>query len=331
MKALVYTGPKQLDYREVPDPVAAEGEVLIDLDFSGICGSDLHAVRGHDPRRPAPMILGHEAAGVAQSGVYIGQRVTINPLVSCGRCAFCSSDRENLCTERQIISLPPRAGSFAERICMPEANLVTVPEGVALWQAALTEPMACGWHAVRLALEQVGEPAEQCVAVVLGGGAIGLSAALSLSIRGLSRITVIETNPARRDRMRKALPQFDFHAGFADTDQIFPDLVVDAVGIAPTRELASAIVRPGGVIAHIGLGDKEGGLDVRRMTLQEIGFIGTYTYTAQDFLDTAQAIFRGEFGTFDWVDQRPLSAGHEAVIDLLNGQVDAGKIVLMTA
>ena len=85
------------------------------------------------------------------------------------------------------------------------------------------------------------------------------------------------------------------------------------------------------MIAHIGLGDKEGGLDVRRMTLQEIGFIGTYTYTAQDFLDTAQAIFRGEFGTFDWVDQRPLSAGHEAVIDLLNGQVDAGKIVLMTA
>ena len=330
MKALVYTGPKQLDYRDVPDPVAQGADVLIDLDCSGICGSDMHAFLGHDPRRPAPLILGHEAAGVVALGPDAGRRVTINPLVSCGTCEFCRSDRENLCQERQIISMPPREGSFAERISMPLSNLVTVPDGVPLWQAALAEPMACGWHAVRLSLKQAPEPAERIEAVVLGGGAIGLSAALSLSIQGVSRITVLETNTARRDRMRRALPQFDFQASFEDTSGSLPHLVVDAVGIAPTRKIASTIVRPGGVIAHIGLGDNEGGLDVRRMTLQEISFIGTYTYSAKDFRDTAQAIFDGKFGSFDWVDQRPLSEGAGAFDDLLAGRVDAGKIVLMT-
>ena len=270
MKALVYTGPKQLDYRDVADPVAQGTDVLIDLDCSGICGSDMHAFLGHDPRRPAPLILGHEAAGVIASGPEAGRRVTINPLV------------------------------------------------------------ACGWHAVRLALGHAPEPAERVEAVVLGGGAIGLSAALSLSIQGVSRITVLETNAARRSRMRQALPQFEFQASFEDTSGSLPHLVVDAVGIAPTRKIASAIVRPGGVIAHIGLGDNEGELDVRRMTLQEIGFIGTYTYSAQDFRDTAQAIFEGKFGSFDWVDQRPLSEGAGAFDDLLAGRVDAGKILLMT-
>ena len=190
MKALVYTGPKQLDYRDVADPVAQGTDVLIDLDCSGICGSDMHAFLGHDPRRPAPLILGHEAAGVIASGPEAGRRVTLNPLVACGTCEFCESGRENLCQQRQIISMPPREGSFAERVSMPLSNLVTVPESVPLWQAALTEPMACGWHAVRLALGQAPEPAERVEAVVLGGGAIGLSAALSLSIQGVSRITV---------------------------------------------------------------------------------------------------------------------------------------------
>ena len=238
MKALVYTGPKQLDYRDVPDPDVRGTDVLIDLDCSGICGSDMHAFLGHDPRRPAPLILGHEATGVIASGPKAGRRVTINPLMACGTCEFCESGRENLCQQRQIISMPPREGSFAERISMPLSNLVTVPEEVPLWQAALTEPMACGWHAVRLALGQAPEPADRVEAVVLGGGAIGLSAALSLSIQGVSRITVLETNAARRARMRAALPQFDFQASFEDTSSSLPHLVVDAAGIAPTRKIA---------------------------------------------------------------------------------------------
>ena len=106
------------------------------------------------------------------------------------------------------------------------------------------------------------------------------------------------------------------------------DIVVDGVGIAPTRAQASARVRPGGVIVHIGLGSAEGGLDVRRMTLQEITFVGTYTYTAQDFRDTAQAMFDGRLGALDWTEARPLSDGAAAFEDIRSGRVAAPKIIL---
>jgi len=330
MKALVYTGPKQLVYKDVAEPNPSEGQALIDLDCSGICGSDMHAFLGHDERRPAPLILGHEAAGVIQTGPEAGRRVTINPLVSCGACEACEEGRDNICPSRRIISMPPVEGSFAERIAMRMDNLVTVPDDIPLWQAALTEPMACGWHAVKLALRMSFRAADQMHAVVLGGGAIGIGSALSLAALGVTSVTVLETNPGRLARLRQDLPQFEFHASFEDSGSKAPDLVIDAVGFAPTRQIATTIVKPGGIIAHIGLGEATGGLDVRRMTLQEITFCGTYTYTAEDFRETAAAIFRGDFGDFKWVEQRGLSDGAQAFADLLDGRVDAGKIVLMT-
>ena len=329
MKALLYTGPKQLVYTDVAEPKPKADEALIDLDCSGICGSDMHAFLGHDARRPAPLILGHEAAGVIAAGPNAGQRVTVNPLVSCGVCEACREGRDNLCPDRQIISMPPREGSFAQRLAIPPGNLVTVPDRVPLWHAALTEPMACGWHAVKLALRLSQRAADQMQAVVLGGGAIGIGAALSLAAQGVRSVTVLETNPGRLARLRHDLPQFEFHAAFEEAGSRAPDLVIDAVGFAPTRAIASGIVKPGGVIAHIGLGEAEGGLDIRRMTLQEITFCGTYTYTAADFRETAQAIFNGDFGRFDWVEQRSLRDGAQAFDDLLAGRVDAGKIVLM--
>lgn len=330
MKALVYTGPKHLEIREVNEPQVGEGEVLIDLDCSGICGSDMHAYLGHDDRRPAPLILGHEAAGVVASGPESGRRVTINPLVSCGVCRLCKSGRDNLCLSRQIISMPPREGSFAERISMPTSNLVTVPDGVPLWQSALTEPMACGWHAVRLARENLPMAEADIAAVVLGGGAIGVGSALSLAAQGISNVTVIEPNTVRRERLLKDLSQFKILASSDEAEQGAFDLIVDAVGYAATREAACALAYPGGCIVHIGLGEATGGIDVRRVTLQEITFIGTYTYTMQDFRDTAAAIFDGRFGDFAWVEHRGLDDGAQAFDDLLNGRVAAAKIVLTT-
>jgi L-iditol 2-dehydrogenase len=104
---------------------------------------------------------------------------------------------------------------------------------------------------------------------------------------------------------------------------------VDAVGYAATRADASAFARPGGVIAHIGLGEATGGLDIRRMTLQEITFIGTYTYTATDFRATAEAIFDGRFGALDWITTRPLADGQQAFLDIRSGNVAAPKIILI--
>lgn len=322
MKALVYDGVETLNFRDMPDPTPANGENLIRVEAVGICGSDMHAFLGHDVRRPAPLILGHEAAGVIVGGDMDGRRVTVNPLVTCMKCVACTSGRENLCPERQIISMMPRQGAFAQYITMPDSNLVTVPDDIPLAKAALAEPLAVSWHTVRLALE-ASHPSMDRKALVIGGGAIGLAAALALEAMGVDDVIIAEPNDVRRAHLTDACGQ----TCVAKASGMFP-VVIDAVGYAATRAVASESTLPGGVIAHVGLGEDLGGVDVRRLTLQEITFIGTYTYTAQDFRDTAQAIFDGKLGPLDWTETRALENGSDAFKDIRAGRVAAPKIIL---
>lgn len=322
MKALVYEGVEKLWVREVDRPEPGPEEHLIRVEAAGICGSDMHAYLGHDERRPAPLILGHEAAGVIETGPQKGRRVTINPLVTCHACTYCRAGRENLCQSRQIISMPPREGTFAQFVTMPQSNLITVPEEVSLATAALAEPLAVSWHAARLGLESLNPKMERR-ALVIGGGAIGLAAALCLRAMGVDDITLVEPNNTRRAFLEENCGQICTPS--ADTTT---PLVIDAVGYAATRATASKVAEPGGVIVHVGLGDNADGLDTRRMTLQEITFIGSYTYNAQDFRDTAQAIFDGRLGPLDWVENRALTDGAAAFSDLRTGKVAAPKIIL---
>ena len=328
MKALVYTGPKALELREVDMPVAGPGEAVIRVDAVGICGSDMHAWLGHDERRPAPLILGHEAAGVVLGGRLEGRRVTANPLASCGVCDFCVEGRDNICPSRQIISLPPREGAFAEKVAVPERGLVEVPDGVAIEHAALAEPIACGWHAIRLAMRVLTRPLAAARVVVIGGGAIGIGAALVAAAQGAREIHIAETNIARHPVLTAAGPFRVYDPQAGEPEPGSADLVIDAYGGASSRAAASRLVRAGGIIAHIGLAGGEGGLDMRRFTLHEITVIGTYTYTMADFRHTAQAIFEGRLGDFGWVEQRDLAEGAQAFPDLLDGRVAASKIVL---
>lgn len=329
MKALVYTGPRGLDYREAVDPTSADGEALIRVDAVGICGSDMHAYLGHDERRPAPLILGHEAAGTIIGGDGAGRRVTVNPLVTCGKCRDCREGRSNICANRQIISMPPREGAFAELISVPETNLVDVPDYVSLDNASLTEPLACGWHAVRLAENASSILLAEARCVVLGGGAIGLGAALVLKAKGAQMILLGETSAERRNTI-ESIGGIEVYDPTTDGGPApdSADIVIDGVGFEATRAAACNLVRRGGVIVHIGLGSGTGGLDVRRMTLQEITFIGAYTYTPQDFRETAEAIFDGRLGSLSWAEQRPLSDGAAAFADILAGNLAAPKIIL---
>ena len=325
MRALVYTGPGALDYREVPDPVPAEGHHLVRIDSVGICGSDMHAYLGHDDRRPAPLILGHEGAGVVTGGPMDGARVTINPLVTCGTCRACAAGRDNLCATRQIISMPPREGAFADYVAMPARNLVPVPDEVPLEIAALAEPLAVGWHAVRLG-RAAAPPDMAADALVIGGGAIGVAAALALAAQGVGEVVLVEPNPLRRARLSEAL-DCAVLAPERVAGRVF-DITVDAVGHDATRAAACAATHPGGVLLHIGLGGGAGGLDIRRITLQEITVIGTYTYTARDFRDTCDAMFAGRLGPLDWTETRPLSEGARAFEEIRAGRIAAPKIVL---
>ena len=329
MKALVYTGPNSLAFRDEPDPVPGNDEVVVRVEAVGICGSDMHAYHGHDSRRPAPLILGHEAAGRIATGPKAGRRVTVNPLVTCGACDVCQDGRSHLCASRQILSMMPRPGAFAELVRVPEGNLVEIPDGLDVVKAALAEPLAVSYHAVNKGLAVMARPASSVRAVVIGGGAIGLGAALVLAMAGAAEVSVIEPNAARRATVEQAGP---FRV-FAPDDAAGPgdnscDLVLDAVGADATRAHACRIVTAGGGIVHIGLLPGSGGIDIRRITLQEITLVGTYCYTPVDFRETVAAIAAGRLGALDWLEQRPLSEGAGAFGDIDAGRVRAAKVVL---
>jgi L-gulonate 5-dehydrogenase len=328
MKALVYTGPEAMTLRDVPAPRAGNDEAIVGVEAVGICGSDMHAFLGHDDRRPAPLILGHEAAGRIVSGRDKGRRVTVNPLITCMACPACLSGRTNLCASRQIISLPPRPGAFAEQVVIPERNLQTVPDDVAIEKAALCEPLACSWHAVKLGAAASAARLPEARALVIGGGPIGVGVALSLATFGAGDITIVEPNPVRRPALARA---GDFKVVSSAEDNAASaafDIVVDAYGGGASRALASRTARPGGVIVHIGLASGAGGLDVRRMTLQEITFIGVYCYTMFDFADTFAAMIAGRLGPLDWIETRPLVDGAHAFADIRAGRNAIPKIVL---
>ena len=330
MRALVYNGPETIVFKNVPEPQINKGDALVSIKAVGLCGSDMHAYLGHDERRPAPLILGHEASGVVVGGKKDGKNVVINPLVSCGVCGACLSGRANLCNEREIISMPPRQGAFAEQIAVPEKNLIEIPKKLDLKVAALAEPLATAWHAVALSGQHSARPLAEATALVIGSGAVGLGSALVLKNFGCSRIIIAETNPLRRQTAE--------HAGFntvVDPNhkhalaEGFANIVIDAVGNKGTRLASIRSACPGGVIVHIGLGDGLDGFDARRLTLQEILLVGSYTYTMVDFKSTVKAMADGRLGALDWTERRPLEDGPKAFKEMLAGETAAAKIVFL--
>ncbi len=326
MKALVYTNPFEVTYREEPAPSVSD-ETLIKVEAVGICGSDLHAYQGHDARRNPPMILGHEIAGIVQTGACKGKRAVLNPIVACGRCEYCYTGRSNICSNRTMIglSLP---GGFAEQVAAPEQCLIIVPDDMDMQQAALTEPAATSLHGIYLAAKVLARPIAECNTLVIGGGSVGLLAALFLQDQGCEHIALAETNVLRRETAAKTGAVEAFDPLVKTVKDSGYDLVIDAVGAEPTRTMAVTAAKPGGVVLHIGLMNNDGGLDTRKLTLAEITFIGTYTYTRSDLEAAVKKIYSGALGDLSWLEARPLAEGARAFDDLLNGKCAAPKVVL---
>jgi len=327
VKALVYTQPLEVAYRDEPEPALGPGEVVLRIDAVGICGSDMHAYHGHDPRRNPPLILGHELSGTVVAGPGIGQRFTANPLITCGACEYCVQGRNNLCANRTMVGMT-RPGAFAERMSIPVTSLVEIPAEMSARMAALTEPAATALHALNLSMRALHRPLAEGRLLIIGAGAIGMLAALLARHYGCADVRVAETNGLRRASLER-------HAGCAVFDPVAAkaadnafDLVIDAVGAKATRAAAFAAVKPGGVIMHVGLQDWASDIDMRKLTLAEITLLGTYTYTTADLRATVAALQRGAFGDLAWVEERPLAEGARAFRDLHEGRSAAAKIVL---
>ena len=331
MKALVYTQPNEIQLLERPYPEIDDGEVIVRIDAVGICGSDMHAFHGHDPRRNPGLVLGHEFSGTIADtrapSLQSGTRVTGNPLITCGHCEYCEQGRDNLCVNRTMVGMT-RPGAFAQYMSIPASSIIEIPPEMPAAHAAVTEPAATALHALNLSMRALTRPLPETRTLVIGGGAIGMLSALLLRSYGCRTVELAEVNPLRRASAAR-------HAGchtFNPLETAAPDnrfdFVIDAVGAKATRALALAAVKPGGVIMHIGLQDWASEIDMRKLTLAEITLLGSYTYSMADLRATVQALHQGAFGSLEWLDIRPLDEGGQVFAELDKGRIAASKVIL---
>jgi 2-desacetyl-2-hydroxyethyl bacteriochlorophyllide A dehydrogenase len=330
VKALVYEGPRVLNLREVDMPEIRDDEVLIRVEKVGICGSELSGYLGHNSLRKPPLIMGHEFAGtVAAVGARCtrlkpGDRVTANPLVSCGHCPDCQDGKANLCEHRYLIGAG-RAGAFAEYAAVPEKNVYVLPEHMTFDDGAMVEPFACAVRICRLASLAPGD-----AVFIAGAGPIGLFALQAVKVYGIDYAVVLDINPQRleiveelegtavrsAEELRKVMPSRGFHAA------------IDAVGIDATRRQCMETVRPGGSVVFAGLHAAESPLPVNTAVRSEIRTFGSFGYNPVDFEKALTWIADGKADLTPWLAHAPLEDGQDCFEKLLSDPGKTAKIML---
>ena len=333
MHALVYTGTQELVYREEKNPKVIKGESIVKVSASGICGSDMHAYHGKDSRRIPPLILGHEISGTIDKGSFSGKKVILNPLITCGECDYCTNGREHLCGKRIILGMNKpleRQGGFAEYVSIPDQNIYELPKTLEMKEAPIAEPTAVALHAVELGEKKLSMSLTNSKALIIGCGAIGLLSGLILSkIKYCKEIVIVDPNEKRLDECSKYLDAKTTKPNSKSLINDKFDIVFDTVGMEATRQQAIKVVKPGGVIIHIGLTEPSGSFDFRKATLQEITFIGTYCYTNKDFEKTISILANKKIGSLEWIEYRELKDGASAFKQIHDGSCSAPKIILL--
>ena len=276
--------PRTLRLRTVAEPTAAAGEALVQVGAAGICGSDVHGYSGTNARRPPGTVMGHEAAGrviAVGEGVddaLVGRLVAINPVVSCGACPRCLRGTPNICDHRRLYGCTPTLpGAFADQVAIRAQNLVPLPDDVALDRAALVEPLAVGARAAALSGAGAGDRA-----LVIGGGPIGIAAALGAQRAGAD-VLVSEPDADRR----ALLAALGLTACAPDDATGEADAAIDCVGFEATIATAVRATPPGGRIVWVGLAHERVPVDAVALVMGERHLVGSAVYTPEDFAATA--------------------------------------------
>jgi 2-desacetyl-2-hydroxyethyl bacteriochlorophyllide A dehydrogenase len=336
MKALVYTGPEKVEIQDVPSPSPQPGDVLLRISVSGVCGSDIHGFLGHSERRKPGLILGHEAvARVAEAhpsvkGWKPGQRVVINPLISCGACAPCGAGRQNLCPTWQVLGLDRRHGTYAEYVAVPASQLYPISEELPEKHAIMTEPLANIVHFYRISLGEVPE-----TAAIVGAGTIGILALLMAKLRGITRVCVIDRNEKRLEVARKLGADLVLNSDRADAVQegrrFFggegAEYVVEAAGHEPTRRAAVNLCRRGGRVLFIGMAEMNSSLPWIEMIRDEKAIFTTFAYTPRDFATSLRLIESGKIDLTPWTEVRPLEEGQEGLLKITHNPGETLKLM----
>ena len=283
-------GLQKIQLAEAEVPAFGADEVLVRIAYCGICGSDLHYFESgqySDGEIPFPHIPGHECSGVVVdvgqnvTGLSAGDRVVIEPQISCGDCDDCRHDHYNICRDVVFRSVPPAQGMLCDYVACPAGCCHKIPESVSLLEGALVEPLAIGIHAVRRA--EVGP--EDTIAV-LGVGCIGIMTILAARAAGVKRIIAVDLVESRLQRARSFGATDTIHSGSVVPEQELArltgntgaDVVFETAGSPHTLKLAPLLCRGGGTILTVGCIFQEVPFHFWTMIRRELTLRGSYRY-----------------------------------------------------
>ena len=264
MKVAVMLGIGKMGFEERDIPKVKENEVLVKLEYVGICGSDLHYYEtgaiGDYVVEP-PFVLGHEPGGtVVEVGknvknLKVGDRVALEPGKTCGHCEFCKTGRYNLCPDVVFFATPPVDGVFQEYVAHEAALCFKLPDNVSTLEGALIEPLAVGFHAAIQGDAHLGQRA-----VVMGAGCIGLVSMMALKARGVSEVYVVDIMEKRLDKALELGATGVINGAKEDvlekvnelTDGAGMDLVIETAGTEITTRQAIHMAKKGSNIVLVG-------------------------------------------------------------------------------
>jgi threonine dehydrogenase-like Zn-dependent dehydrogenase len=318
-----------------PEPTPKPGEVLLKVIAVGVCGSELEGYIGESAIRRPPLVMGHEfsadvaAVGEGVDGIRTGQRVTVNPLLSCGVCAACLAGEQQVCDRRQILGVH-RQGAFAPLVAVPAINVYPLSPGVSELAAALVEPLACAVHAGDKGGLKLGERV-----AVIGGGSLGIAVIQYARMSGVRSVVVVDTHPGRRDVGRSvgadaAVDSREAEPAAKIRDALggAPDITFDTVGRGVTRRLAVDALRYGGRAVLLGLHEPDFALDGNEFLRRELSLISAYTYTRRAFGRAVAAVESGAMNLDGWISEHPLDEGPEVFRNLVENPDARPKAIL---
>jgi (R,R)-butanediol dehydrogenase/meso-butanediol dehydrogenase/diacetyl reductase len=302
MKIANWYGGGDFRIEEVPKPKIRDNEVLVAVKAASICGSEVHAFTGVSKRRQEihglPLVMGHEFSGeVVEVGkdvkyISVGDRVSVNPIVTCGKCEQCITGRTNICKNFVLLGLHVN-GAFAEYVPVPAENCYKIPDTLSFEEVALIEPCSVGVHAVNIARLELGDDV-----AILGAGPIGLMALQAAKCAGAGRIFIADVVPFRLDMAKKMGADIIINPAEEDSVQKIMeltngegvDVAIEAVGVQRTVQQAIDIVKKGKTVVVAGMMEKIMAVGMLNVAQNEVRIQGDYGYTKKEFASSLKLV-----------------------------------------
>lgn len=337
MKAAILEDKYKVAIREIDDPRPAPSDILIETRFTGVCGSDVHAFKGVHPFRKPPVVLGHELVGTIVemgkdvTGFYIGDRVTVMPVITCQECIYCQRGQENMCLNRKVPGSEGWEGSFAEYFLSKPDITFRLGQNTSFETGALAEPLAVGFHSVSR-----GKVDTESKVLVLGAGTIGLLTAVAAKVAGARELAITDLYDLNLAVARDLGASATYSAkeeGIEDRilneyPQKF-DVVFLCSGAAITVKQAMKLIQREGRIVFVGMFLKPLTLEMIELTLNEMEMIGSMIYVKEEFQKAVDLLNSSRF-SFDRLISHilPVEKAQYALELLAEHQEDVIKILL---